>query len=58
MYKRKTHDEYEIQSWYQVYGWETVTTEETYKEAIIQLRCYRENEPETPHKIVKRRSKP
>ena len=54
MYKRKTYDVFEIHGWY--FGtWECVTTEETYKEAKEMLKCYDENEPTTPHRIVKRR---
>ena len=50
MYKRKTKDEWEIQGNYG-HGWEMVTTEETYRQAREQLKCYRENEPGTPHRI-------
>lgn len=53
-YIRKTYDEYEIQGFY--YGtWETVTTEETYKDAKEQLKCYNENEKNVSHRIVKKR---
>lgn len=46
MYVRKTKDEYEIQGYYGgQYGWECVTTEETWKEAMVNLRLCRENEP-------------
>lgn len=46
MYVRKTKDEYEIQGYYGgQYGWECVTTEETWKEAKEQVKCYRDNEP-------------
>jgi hypothetical protein len=53
-YKRKTVDEYEIQGNYGQ-GWECLTAEETHKAAREQLRCYNENEPGAPHRIVKRR---
>lgn len=57
-YKRKTRDVYELQSYYgPEYGWETLFEEDTRKEALDQLRCYRENEPEYPHRIKKRRVK-
>ena len=56
MYQRKTTDEYEIQGNYG-YGFEMVTTEETWKAAREQLKCYRENEPEYIHRIVKKRVK-
>ena len=45
-YQRKTKDVFEIQGYYgSQYGWECVTTEETWKEAMTNLRLYRENEP-------------
>ena len=53
-YIRKTYDEYEIQGNYGQ-GFECVTTEETYKDARAQLKCYRENEPGTTFKIVVKR---
>lgn len=53
MYIRKTKDEYEIQGHYGQ-GWEMVTTEETWREAKNQLKCYNENEP-YPHRIKKKR---
>lgn len=54
-YQRKTYDEWEIQGNYGTYGWETVTTETTRAEAKAMLRCYNENEPQYPHRIVKHR---
>jgi hypothetical protein len=54
MYIRKTIDEYEIQGNYGQ-GFECVTTEETWKAAREQLKCYRENEPQYSHRIVKKR---
>ncbi len=55
MYKRKTEDEFQIQGYYgHTYGWEYLTTEESYKDAKTQLRCYNENE-NTPHRIIKKR---
>jgi hypothetical protein len=56
MYKRKTADEYEIQGNYGQ-GFECVTTEATRTAARDQLKCYRENEPNVPHRIVKKRVK-
>lgn len=53
-YQRKTRDEYHTQGLY--FGvWETVTIDETYAEAKQMLKDYNENEPEYPHRIVKRR---
>ena len=54
-YKRKTKDVWEIQGLYNS-SWETVTTEETRKDAISQLLCYDENEPQFPHRIRKTRT--
>ncbi len=53
-YTRKTYDEYDIEGNYGQ-GWEVVTTEETYREAAAQVRCYRENVPGVPHRIKARR---
>lgn len=56
MYKRKTYDEYQIQSlWSNT--WEVVTIEDNFKDAREQVKCYRLNEPHIQHKIVKRRVK-
>lgn len=55
-YKRKTEDEFEIQALYpKSSGWEMVTTETTRKLARDQIKCYRENEPGVPFRIVKKR---
>ena len=55
-YIRKTEDEYEIQARYPWNkGWEMVTVETTWKAAKEQRRCYRENEPGIPFRIVKKR---
>jgi hypothetical protein len=53
-YIRKTRDEYDIESNHG-YGFDVVTCEETRQAAREQLRCYRENEPNASHRIVKRR---
>lgn len=50
MYIRKTHAEYDIQGNYG-YGWETVTTELTWREAKEQVKVYRENEPQFAHRV-------
>jgi hypothetical protein len=56
MYQRKTKDEYQIQVRYgERYGWEHETTESTWKEAKEQRRVYRENAPQYPVRIVKKR---
>lgn len=55
MYKRKTKDVYEIQS-NCGYGWDCETTEENWKDAKAQLKCYIEN-VNYPVRIVKKRKK-
>jgi hypothetical protein len=55
-YVRKTRDEYDIeQHWDQ--GWEVVCSENTRREARQRLKEYRENQPEAPVRIKKRRVK-
>ena len=54
MYKRKTVDEYRLYVNYGQ-GWEHETTEESYRELREQQRCYRENCPEYPTKLVIKR---
>ena len=56
MYKRKTIDTYEVQGYYDS-QYEMVTTEETWKDAKEQLKCYRENEPGISFRIVKKRER-
>lgn len=51
---RKTRDEFQVHGNY-AHGWEEVTAEDTRKEARERLREYRENEPGTAFKMVKRR---
>lgn len=53
-YQRKTYDEWRLESNYGN-GWEEVLTESTYAEIKLRLREYRENAPEWPYRIVKRR---
>ena len=54
--ERKTFDEFEVQGNYGG-GWECVCSEDTRREAVLQLRCYNENEPQYPHRLIKRRIK-
>lgn len=57
MYTRKTRDEYHLQANYGYgHGWESVTVENTRKEAIEQRKCYMENDPRE-YKIAKKRVK-
>ena len=57
-YTRKTRDEFEVQGRYgERYGYEAVYTATTRAEAREQLKCYRENEPQYAHRIVKKRVK-
>ena len=55
-YIRKTQDEYQIHGLYS-FGFEEVTAEDTYREAKQRLKEYRENEPDTLFKIIKKRIK-
>lgn len=55
-YIRKTKDEFHIQQHTGTgYGWETVCTEETRTEARQRKREYRENQPEYPVRVIKKR---
>ena len=54
-YIRKTIDTWQLLINYG-YGWEVETTENSKKEAVNQLRCYREN-VKYPVKIAKKRIK-
>lgn len=49
-YVRKTRDEIDIQQ-LTAEGWETVHTEETWREAKARVREYRENQPEYPVRL-------
>jgi hypothetical protein len=53
-YVRKTVDEWHTQGNYGC-GWETVTIDDNYADAKQMLRDYRENEPEYPHRLIKKR---
>lgn len=56
MYIRKTIDEWHIQGYY--FGtWETLTIEDSKKEAYTMLHCYNENEPNILHRVKKVRVK-
>ena len=53
-YQRKTTDLFIVEGFY--YGeWEEETAETTRAEGIARLREYRENMPEYPHRLIKRR---
>lgn len=54
MYVRKTVDVWELQLDYG-FGWEKTLTEYTRKEARERLKEYRENQPQYPARIVKKR---
>lgn len=55
-YVRKTEDEYDIMGNYGQ-GFEVVTCETTWRQAIATKKDYRTNEPGIPFKIVKHRVK-
>jgi hypothetical protein len=57
-YTRKTRDVYHFLVRYPgPHGWEHETTEDSLQDAIAQKRCYRENCPEYPTRIVRKREK-
>ena len=57
-YVRKTYDEWHVQGYYgREYGWETVCIATSLAEAKRDLKDYRENEPQYPHRVIKRRIK-
>ena len=37
------------------YGWDDVLVEDTRAEILVQVKCYRENDPETPYRVFRRR---
>ena len=39
------------------HGWEDLTAEDNRKEALAQLRTYRENERGVPHRLIRRRER-
>ena len=53
-YIRKTTDEFQIHGLY-AHGWEEVTAEDTRSEANARLKEYRDNEPGTSFRIIKKR---
>ena len=56
MYKRKTIDLYVIKSNYG-HGWEDTTATDDRRAARADLKAYRENQPEYPHRLVCKREK-
>jgi hypothetical protein len=57
-YVRKTRDEWQIHGWYgSLYGWEEVSVYDSRKEAIVDLRIYRESERGIAFKLIKCRVK-
>ena len=57
-YQRKTRDIFVLQSNYGYqHGWEDTTYEDTWRAARAQLTCYRENQPEYAHRVIKRRER-
>lgn len=52
--ERKTRDEYTLQGNYG-YGWEDLTSEDTLFDIRARRKEYRDNEPGTPVRIIKRR---
>lgn len=57
-YKRKTADEWVIQGYYAPgYGWEDISTYDNRTAARVDLKTYRESEPQYQHRLIKRRVK-
>ena len=56
MYVRKTEDVWVLEGNYG-YGWEYILTEYTRKEGKARLREYRENQPQYPVRLTKKRVK-
>ena len=56
-YIRKTTDEFEIQGYYRPYGWECLTTEDRFIDALVQIKSYQDNAPTTTYRIIKKRVK-
>lgn len=54
MYTRKTKDVYVLQGNYGC-GWESVLEEDKRKDAMERLKEYRENQPQYPLKVIKKR---
>lgn len=58
MYKRKTFDEYQILQYTgSRYGWEVISVYNNWKNTREDLKAYRENQPEYPVKLIKKRVK-
>ena len=53
-YVRKTEDQWHTQGNYGC-GWETVTIDDNKQDAMQMLRDYNENEPQYPHRVIKKR---
>jgi len=58
MYKRRTEDEYQIWANYGYGdGYEEIDCSDNLKDAKINIKLYRENQPQYAYKIIKRRVK-
>lgn len=55
-HERKTRALYVVQGYYGTrYGWEDVTADHDRRAALNDLRTYRENETQYPHRLITRR---
>jgi hypothetical protein len=54
VYRRKTADEFQVHGYYAGH-WEEVTCEASRREALKRLREYRDNEPGTGFRMVRKR---
>lgn len=55
-YIRKTRDVYAVEQNFG-YGWECLSACDTWKEARTEAKWYRQNQPQYPARIVKRRER-
>ena len=55
-YQRVTADYWELQGYYSQ-GWECLCASTSRREALGIVKAYRENEPNTPLRIVKKRER-
>ena len=56
-YTRKTRDTWELHVWYGAHGWEHELTEYSWREALDRRREYRDNCPQYPVRVVRKRER-
>lgn len=55
--KRNKYEYWYVIQGYYVHKWEDVYASENKQEALNNLRLYRENQPQFPHKLIQRRER-